>query len=187
MGLGVIKTKTDLTNHLVALRLAAIYNIFALTCLHQFCKDARDGKRDLRSLSTHLPEGEIDFLSFIEQLVKDFGGPDQVEYTKRNATIAFQRNYLKEVFRITQSYCHRFNQKIRFSQQPWHDFAVVAVNSMSHDFRISFRHIDQNKLPISYKGFRLTKELEDKPAPMSLDILVALADDVINYAIRELV
>ena len=180
MTIGGIATKSDLVDHLVALRMAAIYDIFAQICLHQFIKDWAEQKVDPESLKTQLPEGTVTFKQFMDDLAI-MGDQVQVE-TKRNANRALTRNYLKEVFRITQSFCKMTGQSDVMSSEPWYQFARMVVNSLSHNFICEFRPEDKKYLPVTYKGVTLDITLDNKPLNMKLEILLTLSDDIIAFA-----
>jgi hypothetical protein len=177
---GDIGTQGDLVNRLVTLRLAAIYDIFAQTCLHQFIKDWAAGKADPESLKTKLPEGTITFRHFMDTLALA-GGQAQVE-TKRNANTALTRNYLKEVFRVTQSFSQATGQTNAMTSEPWYQFARILVNSLSHDHKLRFRDFDKKCLPVTYSGVTIDANSEGKPLSMKLETLLALSEDIITFA-----
>ena len=177
-------TKSDLVDSLVSLRMAAIYAIFAQICLHQFIKDWAKQKVDPESLKTQLPEGIITFKQFME-LLATMGNQAQVE-TKRNANRALTRNYLKEVFRVTESFCRARGQSSTLTSEPWYQFARIIVNSLSHNFRLEFRARDKKCLPATYKGVSLDITLDKKPLNVKLEILLSLSEDIIAFAKNKL-
>ena len=131
--LGEITTKEDLVAHLISLRAAAIYGIFGQTCLQNFAKQCMAGEADPESLTTELPEGRLSFGSFMRQLATL--GPQAAAETKRNANRALTRNLLKEMFRITQSFCYASGKQHTLTSQSWYEFTRILVNSLSHNFR----------------------------------------------------
>jgi hypothetical protein len=58
--IGEIASKDDLCGHLISLREAAVYDIFAQTCLREFIKKWHSGEADPTTIKTELPEGTID-------------------------------------------------------------------------------------------------------------------------------
>ncbi|NIA23658.1 MAG: hypothetical protein GWP03_05835 [Proteobacteria bacterium] len=177
--IGDILTKDDLFSHLVSLRMAAIYDIFAQVCLHNFIKEWAKGRIDPETLTTDLPEGTITFKQFMDQLSKA-GKQAQVE-TKRNANRALTRSYFKEVFRITQSFCSKGTQKKIILAEPWYQFARILVNSLSHNFRIEYRPADKKYLPVVYRNETLDISLDRKPVKMRLKVLLSISDDIIAF------
>jgi hypothetical protein len=180
MVVGDINSKDDLVGHLISLRMAAIYDIFAQTCLHEFIKKWNQGEADPDELTTVLPEGTITLRQFMKQLAV-FGNDAPVE-TKRNANKFLTRNLLKEVFRITQSYCLESGQANTMTAEPWYKFARIIVNSLSHNFRLDFRTHDRDQLPVSYKGETIDASMDRKPLRMQLSALLSLIDDIIDFA-----
>ena len=180
MTISDISTKADLLNHLASLWMAAIYDIFAQTCLHQFIKNWSTGTADPDSLTTELPEGTVTFRKFMDQLAA-MGNCAQLE-TKRNANRALTRNFLKEVFRITQSFCKKTDQANKMAAEHWYQFTRILVNSLSHNFRLDYRPHDKSQLPVTYKNETLDISMDRKPVSMQLSILLSLTDEIINFA-----
>ncbi len=160
--------------------MAAIYDIFAQTCLHQFIKNWAGGTADPDSLTTELPEGTITFRKFMDHLAAA-GDHAQLE-TKRNANRALTRNFLKEVFRITQSFCEETGQANKMTAEHWYQFTRILANSLSHNFRLDYRAHDKSQLPVTYKNETLDISMDGKPVSMQLSILLSLADEIINFA-----
>jgi hypothetical protein len=179
-----IKTQRNLLKHLVSLRMAAIYGVFAQICLHQFIKDCAVQKADPEGLKTKLPEGMVTFTQFMNHLAL-MGNQAQVE-TKRNANRALTRNYLKEVFRITQSFCKDTGQKDALESEPWYQFVRVLVNSLSHDHLLRFSNHDKKILPVTYQGITIDVTSENKPLSAPLEILLNLSEDIIAFAQNKL-
>lgn len=177
---GNIKNKNDLLVSLFSLRAAAVYDIFAQTCLHEFFKQAHKGVADLESLSTVLPEGEITLKDFTEQIGKH-GGQALVE-TKRNANRFLTRNLLKEAFRITESYCSLTGQKNILKNELWYQFARIIVNSISHNFRFDFRPYDKSLLPVSFKNNEITESMDGNPISFQLHIILDLVDEIMEFS-----
>jgi len=163
-----------------SLRAAAIYDIFAQVCLHDFIKDCHRGTADPKTLTTKLPEGELDFDKFCAELGK-LGSRALVE-TKRNANRAVTRNYLKEVFRVTQSYCDKSGQYSVLESESWYHFTRILVNSLSHNFRLEFRDNDKKYLPVSYGDETLDLKMDGQAISGKLELLVRLADEIINFS-----
>ena len=176
---GDIKSKSDLYWHLVSLRAAAIYDIFAQTCLHEFIKKWNIGEADPNTLITELPEGKISLKQFMEGLEK-ISDHAQVE-TKRNANRFLTRNLLKEVFRITQSFCYTHGQATAMTAESWYQFTRIIVNSLSHNFRLEFQNNDRKQLPVSYMGQTIDIPMHGQPLSMQLRILLSLVDDIIIF------
>ena len=66
--IGDIASKDDLVNHLISIRAAGVYGIFAQACLHEFFKKWYAGEVDPDTLTTELPEGTISLRQFAQQL-----------------------------------------------------------------------------------------------------------------------
>lgn len=177
---GDIRKKEDLLNSLFSLRAAAIYDIFAQICLHEFFKQANKGLTDLSSLSTILPEGKITLKEFTEQIEKH--GNQALVETKRNANRFLTRNLLKESFRITESYCTLTRQKNTLKNEEWHQFARIIVNSLSHNFRLEFRPYDKKQLPVTYKNIEINESMDDKPISFKLQILLDLTEEIMEFS-----
>ena len=183
----VIKSKDELVQQIYSLRMAAIYDIFAQICLHEFVKKWDKGETDPDELPKAIfppteifPEGEITFRQFMEHL-SELSNVAQVE-TKRNANRFLTRNHLKEVFRITQSYCQQAEQDKAMRVEPWYRFARVIVNSLSHDWGLHFTSNDKKILPVSYKGETIAASMDGQTLHIKLDMLVALTDDIMDFA-----
>ena len=97
-----ITTKSQLLNRIETIRFGAIWDIFGQICLHEYIKAAVDGKADLNAISTTLPEGTITLKQFLDNLEKL--GPDVAVQVKRNSNNALNRNFFREVFRVTQTF-----------------------------------------------------------------------------------
>lgn len=177
---GDIGTKDELVDSLFSLRTAAIYDIFAQSCLHEFFKQASSGAADLESLSTVLPEGAITLKEFVEQINKH--GDQALVETKRNANRFLTRNLLKETFRITQSYCSSTGQRDVLENEVWHQFARIIVNSISHNFRLDFRPYDKRLLPVSFKDVEITEAMDGSPISFQLQVLIELVDEIIEFS-----
>ena len=184
MSLGNIKTAKELSSSLLTLRYAAIYDIFGQICLHEFIKNCQAGTRDLKELQTILPEGTLTFDSFVKE-VNSFGSKALVE-TKRNANRALTRNLLKEVFRLTQSYCYDSRQLKEMESSDWYQFTRLIVNSLSHDFKWKFHKKDKQYLPITYKGETLKLEFDNLDIHIRLQILIELVDEIISFSKKEI-
>lgn len=182
--IGEISTKDDLLGHLISLREAAIYDIFAQTCLHEFIKKWQRGEADPKSLKTELPEGIIDLAQFMQRLTR-YGDRALVE-TKRNANRSTTRNLLKEGFRITQSFCQHSGTEAQLTRQPWYQFARIIVNSLSHNFRFQFRPHDLKNLPVNFRGQSIDASQDGQSFSMPLEILVALYDEIVEFVINNL-
>ena len=177
---GEISSKSELIDSLFSLRAAAIYDIFAQTCLHEFFKQAHNGLADLESLSTVLPGGAITLKDFVEQIGKH--GNQALVETKRNANRFLTRNLLKEAFRITESYCTSTGQKNVLQNEAWYQFARIIVNSLSHNFRLDFRSYDKTLLPVSFKGIEMTESMNGKPISFKLQVLIDLVDEIMGFS-----
>lgn len=177
---GDINNKIDLLCSLSSMRFAAIYDIFAQICLHEFFKQAYKGFVDLESLEQILPEGVITLKEFVEQMEK-LGDHALVE-TKRNANRFLTRNVLKEAFRVTESYCKSTGQENILKKEAWYQFARIFVNSISHNFRLDFRPYDKDLLPVSFKDVKITESMDGKPMRCQLQILVELVDEIIEFS-----
>lgn len=179
MAIGNINSAKQLLGSLLTLRYAAIYDIFGQISLHEFIKDCHRGERELKELETILPEGKLTFESFVNE-VNGFGPRALVE-TKRNANRALTRNLLKEVFRLTQSYCSISGQLDEMESKEWYQFTRLIVNSLSHDFKWRFNKKDLNHLPITHKGELLEAGLDGHDLHMRLQVLIELVDDIISF------
>lgn len=177
---GDIRQKEDLLNSLFSLRAAAIYDIFAQTCLHEFFKQAHKGLADLSSISTVLPEGKITLREFTKQI--DIHGGHALVETKRNANRFLTRNYLKESFRMTESYCVLTRQKNILKQENWYQFARIIVNSLSHNFRLEFRPYDKTLLPVTYQRTEINESMDGKPISFKLQILLDLTEEIRRFS-----
>lgn len=175
-----ISNKTELLCSLSSMRCAAIYDIFAQICLHEFFKQAHNGLADLELLSQVLPEGVITLKQFVEQVGKL--GDNALVQTKRNANRFLTRNMVKEAFRLTESYCRSTGQGSVLEKESWHHFARILVNSMSHNFRFEFRKYDKILLPVSYKDVEITKSMDGKPPRFQLQVLIQLVDEIMEFA-----
>jgi len=182
--IGEIQTKNGLHGHLVSLRAAAVYDIFGQTCLHELIKKWQCGEADPKSLTTELPEGNINLEQFMEQLTQ-YGKQAPVE-TKRNANRSTTRNLLKEGFRITQSFCQAHGQTRLMTAQSWYQFARIVVNSLSHDFHLQFRPHDLNQLPVAYEGHSIDASMNGHSLSMPLRILLAVYDEIVHFVEHEL-
>ena len=179
-----IATKEDLVSHLVSLRAAAVYDIFAQVCLQKFANQCREGTADVHSLVTELPEGQLSFGSFIEQL--DNLSVHAAVETKRNANRATTRNFLKETFRIAQAYCESSSQNTLLTSQSWYQFARIVVNCLSHSFRLEYRPYDLTKLPVTYDRVTLDSSMNGQSVSMDIRVLLQLSDDILAFARFEL-
>lgn len=182
--IGEISTKDDLRGHLISLREAAIYDIFAQTCLHEFIKKWQQGEADPTLLKTELPEGTIDLAKFMERLAHH-GGRALVE-TKRNANRGTTRNLLKEGFRITQAFCQSTGGDAQMTGQSWYQFARIIVNCLSHDFRFQFRPHDLKKLPVHFRGHSIDASQNGQSLSMQLGVLLALYDEIVVFVTNQL-
>ena len=177
---GEIESKENLNNHLFSMRQSVIYDIFAQICLHENIKKIHKGESGYFELKQTLPEGELDFIDFLRNLA-DLGNNAALE-TKRNANRFLTRNYLKEVFRITQAYCKRTKQIKLMENEDWYQFARVVTNSLSHDFRLNFNEYDKRILPVSYSNKEIASDNNSKCLELSLGILLKLSDEIIDFA-----
>jgi hypothetical protein len=182
--IGEISTTDDLRGHLIALREAAVYNIFAQTCLHEFIKKGRQGETDPSSLKTELPEGTIDLAQFMARLAQH-GDQAPVE-TKRNANRSTTRNLLKEGFRITYSFCRSSGANAQITGQPWYQFARIIVNCLSHDFRFQFKSHDLKQLPVHFRGRSIDASLDGQSLSMPLWVLLELYDEIVGFVTNQL-
>ena len=178
--IGEINSKKDLNSHLFAMRQAAIYDVFAQICLHENIKKIHRGESDYFKLKQTLPEGELDFVDFLNNLV-ELGGDAPVE-TKRNANRFLTRNHLKEVFRVTQAYCKKTDQIKLMKSESWYQFARVITNSLSHDFKLNFNDYDKKILPVSYGEKEITSGMDGKCLELALEVLLKLSDEIINFS-----
>ena len=182
--MGEIACKVDLHGHLISLREAAVYNIFAQTCLHEFIKKWQRGEADPTSIKTELPEGTIDLNQYMQRLAKH-GDQAPVE-TKRNANRSITRNLLKEGFRITQSFYQATGAEVEMTGQAWYQFTRIVVNSLSHDFRFQFHPHDLRQLPVTFDGQTIDASQNGQPATMPLRTLLALYDEIIRFVATDL-
>ena len=177
--IGDINSKGDLLGHLISLRAAAVYDIFAQTCLHEFIKRWYAGEADPDTLTTELPEGTMNLRQFMDS-IGAISDRAPVE-TKRIANSFLTRNHLKEVFRITESYCKTHGQATMMSAEPWYPFARIVVNSLSHSFRLEFRPYDKRQLPVSYQGQTIDESMEGQPLSLQLVVILSLVDETIDF------
>ncbi|WP_339894286.1 hypothetical protein [uncultured Algibacter sp.] len=184
MAIGNNKNRKELTSSLKSLLYAAIWDIFGQVCLHEFIKSAHKGKSDLNNLKTILPEGNLSLNDFIENLNK-MSDKAAVE-TKRNANRALTRNLLKEVFRLTQSYCSETKQLKIMEAKDWYQFTRLVVNSISHDFLWRFNKKDIAHLPIAYKGYTIESKLNGLDISMKLQILIEIVYEIIEFTEKEI-
>ena len=175
-----INSRSDMADVLKTLRAAAAYDLFGQILLQWFCKDVLEGEADPNSLVQKLPEGDVTFKQFADQI----GGA--LLETKRNANRALTRNLFRESFRLLLSYCHKASQQDVLKSQGWYEFARVTANAISHNFRWEFRPYDLSCLPVSYNGITLTKELDGQPVSMRLEILINLVDEMIRFSETQL-
>lgn len=178
--MGEIESLNDLNCHLYSMRQAAIYDIFAQICLHEHIKKIHKGDSTNYDLRQTLPEGEITFTDFLETLSK-LGETAGVE-TKRNANRFLTRNHLKEVFRITQSYCSQTKQLELMEKESWYQFARIVTNSLSHNHKLEFNNTDKKFLPVSYGESKITLDMGGQCLQLSLEVLLKLCDEIINFA-----
>ncbi len=175
-----IHNQADLLNVLTTLRMAAVYDIFGQTLLHNSYKDVAAGNVDASNLIATLPEGNITLKQFTDQL-NGLNGSALVE-TKRNANRALTRNLFKESFRITESYCGSSSQLNALKAEGWFEFARIVANCLSHNFRLEFRPYDLTCLPVSYNGVTIDSSFDGQPISMQLEILINLVDGLIAFA-----
>ena len=185
MGLGGCNSAKDLTRILNVLRDAAIYDIFAQTCLHEFIKKSINGECDLDDILTNLPEGKITLRVFLE--TRNMLSPLYLVETKRNANRALVRNLIKETFRITQSYCTNSSQYDKLENMEWYQFTRLMVNSLSHDFRWEFRSKDEKFLPVEYKGISIQLDQKGRNLQMKLQTMVDLVDEIIEFTKSDII
>ena len=182
--LGQITTKEQLLSHLQTQRIAAIYDIFGQALLLKTIQNWKQGEEPPETLITILPEvsGPVSFKRWAESL----GGVNgQVlgeasQWANRNLTA----NYLTKVFRLTESFYKEKGEIKYFRNQDWHQFVRVHVNSMSHDWKYHFDHYAKRKMTdgsLEYKGVRVGMELEGKSVSVKLEIVLSLADDIIDF------
>jgi len=183
--IGDISSKKDLIALLISLREAAIYDIFAQTCLHEFIKKWHHGEADPTSLKTELPEGIINLQQFILRLT-NYGNNTAVE-TKRNANRSTTRNLLKEGFRITQSFCKNNNINHIMKSMPWYQFTRIIVNSLSHDFRLNFNRYDLQQLPVTFNNYSIEITDNGKSLSMPLSVLMSLYDKIFKFVEDEII
>ena len=160
--------------------MAAVYDIFGQTLLHNFYKDVAAGNADASVLIATLPEGNITLKQFTDQL-NGLNDRALVE-TKRNANRALTRNLFKESFRITQAYCWSSSQLKALRAEDWYEFARIVSNCLSHNFRLEFRPYDHSRLPVSYNGVTIDRSFDGQPISMKLEILINLVDELIAFA-----
>lgn len=171
-----INSRSDMTNVLKTLRAAAVYDLFGQVLLQRFCKEVIEGKVDPNGLIQKLPEGDLTFKQFADQI------RDGLLETKRNANRALTRNLFRESFRLLLSYCHKASQQKILKSQKWYEFARVTANAISHNFRWEFRPYDLSCLPLSYNDVALTENLDGQPVSMRLEILIDLVDEMILFS-----
>ena len=176
--------QTELLNNLLSFRFAAIYDIFAQVCLHETIKKADKGEFNLEEIETILPEGKINFQTFLNQL--NTMAPNAAVETKRNANRFLTRNLLKEGFRLTQSYCQENGRESEFTSESWYQFARIVVNCLSHSFTFSFRPYDLTKLPVSYNGVTIDSSNDGNELSMKLEVLLSLFDEIISFVKNKL-
>jgi hypothetical protein len=138
----------------------------------------------LNNLKTILPEGNLSLNDFIENLNK-ISDKAAVE-TKRNANRALTRNLLKEVFRLTQSYCSETKQLKTMEAKDWYQFTRLVVNSISHDFLWRFNKKEIAYLPITYEGFTIESKLNGLDISMRLQILIEIVYEIIEFTEKEI-
>jgi len=177
---GEVQNSSQLLSSLQSMRAAAVYDIFAQACLHEFFKEANRGCADLRTLKTILPEGELTLDQFVAQMTAF--GPHALVETKRNANRFLTSNLLKEAFRLTDSYCVSTDQKKILKGETWHQFARLLVNCLSHGFRLEFRPYDKQILPVSFREHTITEKMDGKLARFPLEVLLQLTDEIIEFA-----
>jgi hypothetical protein len=182
--IGGESTSDELRGTLITLREAAVYDIFAQTCLHEFIKKWQKGEADPTSLKTELPEGTIDLAQFMERLARH-GDQAQME-TKRNANRSTTKNLLKEGFRLTQAFCQSTGSEAKMTGQPWYQFARIIVNCFSHDFRLQFRPHDLKQLPVRFFGYTIDASQDGQSPPIPLGLLLALYDEIIEFVTDQL-
>lgn len=175
-----VNDQKSLTTTLITLRMAAIYDLFAQTLLHEFYKEVAAGKADPNSLVADLPEGKLTLKQFNDHLVAR--DEKALVETKRNANRALTRNLFRETFRITESYCRSSSQLNTLKANTWFGFARIVANCLSHNFRLEFRPYDLSGLPVSYKGVTIDSSLDGQGLSIQLETLINLVDDLISYS-----
>lgn len=181
--IGEISNREELASNLFTLRQAAIYDLFAQICLHENIKLIHSGGNSI-PLTTNISGQNITIESFLFSL--GLAGSHAPVETKRNANRFLTRNHLKEVFRITQSYCSKTRQLPLMEIESWYHFSRILVNDLSHDFRLKFSKNDLKLLPLIYNGYEITNEMEGTIFSLPLEILLRLCDDVIEFVNRRI-
>jgi len=176
-------TKNELINRQFSLRCGAIYDIFAQICLHEFIKKCSEGKSSLAVLKTQLPEGEITLAQFFKKL--DGMNNSAIVETKRNANRFLARNYFKELYRITESYCYSSNQEDVLKEQPWYQFARILVNCVSHSNLFEARRY-KKELPVNYKGLSITEKNDGKQINVTLQFILELGEEILKFTKKKI-
>lgn len=182
--LGEIKTIEDLKAHIITLRFTLIYNEFS----HKYFVDKikKEGKSNefLSQRLYILPEGNITFKDFVKSIEKK--NLDGLKITIENASKTIVRNFFKECFRITESYCYDSKQQELLKTQIWYEFYRVVTNSLSHDFKFNFNKKDLKKLPITYKKYSIDNSNNSKRIEIQLKTLLELNNELIEFVMNDL-
>ncbi len=70
------------------------------------------------------------------------------------------RALIKESFELIKDYCYGTGQAELFKAEPWHQFARMIRNCLSHNFKFKFSKFDKELLPVSWKARTITSAMD---------------------------
>jgi hypothetical protein len=104
----------------------------------------------------------------------DLTGLLETEPSRSVVTSDFILNQLHALirapFELLSDYCEDREKHVpadqvlkRLKEAAWYSFARIIRNAISHNFHFYFSEADKRKMPITWHGIKLTKELNGRP------------------------
>lgn len=109
-----------------------------------------------------LPIAEVDF-RYVEGIIRD---DERLRLGTGQLQKMIHRAALKELFELLRHYCHETKQMSLFKSAPWYQFARIARNSLSHNYRLEFKKYDMSVLPVTWDGLTIDASMDGKYLPM---------------------
>ena len=77
------------------------------------------------------------------------------------------RALIKESYELIKDYCEDTGQSALFKAEPWHQFARMIRNCLSHNFKFDFNNHDKGLLPVSWSNRTIDIGMNDTHLQLS--------------------
>ena len=94
------------------------------------------------------------------QVVHMFQNVSDRDITIREFLTSQIRALIKESFEMIKDYCDDTEQNAVFKGEPWHQFARMIRNCLSHNFKFEFNKYDRGLLPVSWGKQTITIDMD---------------------------